>query len=126
MDEIKTRREQLEEQAKQCHIENPFIWRLFVKFTHEMIDRGFSHYSAHAIFERIRWETDQADAEGRPTFKINNNHRSFYARWFMMKYPQHDGFFRTRRLTSDDKPATDMPELTPDDYPYTDWRHDYQ
>jgi len=35
------------------------------------------------VFERIRWETDQADVDGRSTFKLNNNYRAFFARWFM-------------------------------------------
>jgi hypothetical protein len=126
MDEIKTRRDQLEEQAADFHKRNPEVWTLFCRFTFEAIKRGFRSYSGQAIFERIRWETDTADDEGRSTFKINNNHMPFYSRWFMMIYPEYDGFFRVRRLTSDDSPAINLPELTPDDFPYTDWRNDYR
>lgn len=126
MDETKTRRDQLEEQAEQFHNKNPYVWRLFCRFTFEAIKRGFKAYSARPIFERIRWEVDTADDKGRSTFKINNNHLPYYTRWFMMKYPEFDGFFRTRRLISDDRPASNSPELTPDDFPYTDWRNDYQ
>lgn len=97
-------------------MEHPTVWELFVRFTHERIRRGFRHYSVNAIFERIRWETDQADVEGKSTFKLNNNYRPFYARRFMRMYPQYDGFFRTRAQTSHYDPATDRPELGPSDF----------
>tara|TARA_A100001391_G_scaffold182460_2_gene149021 strand:+ start:6898 stop:7251 length:354 start_codon:yes stop_codon:yes gene_type:complete len=109
----KTRLEEMREQCKRFHVEHPEVWRLFVRFTNEMIDRGFTNYSVNAVFERIRWEID-AGGDGVNAFKLNNNYRAFYSRAFMRKYPQHDGFFRTREQTSDDKDATNLPELTPD------------
>lgn len=109
----KTRLEEMREQCKKFHVEHPEVWRLFVRFTNEMIDRGFTNYSVNAVFERIRWEID-AGGDGVNAFKLNNNYRAFYSRAFMRKYPQHDGFFRTREQTSDDKDATNLPELTPD------------
>ena len=109
----KTRLEEMREQCKRFHVEHPEVWRLFVRFTNEMIDRGFTNYSVNAVFERIRWEID-AGGDGVNAFKLNNNYRAFYSRAFMREYPQHDGFFRTREQTSDDKDATNLPELTPD------------
>ena len=114
----KTRKDELEESALEFHRRNPKVWTLFIKFTQQMIDRGFRNYSAYAIFERIRWETDEADDEGRSTFKVNNNHRPYYARWYMQAFPEHLGFFRLRELISETEPAKDLPELTPDDFPY--------
>ena len=116
--QTKTRKDELEDAAKEFHLAHPQIWRLFVKFTREIADRGFKNYSAQAIFERIRWETDQADDEGRSTFKLNNNHRSFYARWYMNTFPEHRGFFRIRAMASKKQPARGLPELTPKDFPY--------
>ena len=109
----KTRLEEMREQCKRFHVEHPQVWRLFVRFTNEMIDRGFDHYSVNAVFERIRWEIDLG-GDYATAFKLNNNYRAFYSRAFMRMYPQHDGFFRTREQTSDDKEATNLPELTPD------------
>ena len=114
----RTRRDELEQAAREFHAENPEVWRLFVRFTLEAVGRGFSTYSVAAIFERIRWETDEADAEGRSTFKLNNNHRASYARWLMETYPQCRGFFRLREQTSKNQVAIDLPELTPGDFPY--------
>ena len=94
---------------------HPEVWKLFVKFTLNRIARGFKHYGAGAIFERIRWETDQARPDGTNRFKMGNNFRAFYARRFMRMYPQHDGFFRTRTQKSQTQPAINLPEIGPTD-----------
>jgi hypothetical protein len=113
----KTRHDELREQVVVFHRENPLVWELFCKFTFDLIGRGFKNYSAqHGVFSRIRWETDQADSDGNSTFKINNNYSAFYARAFMKKYPQHDGFFRTREQTSKGESATGLPPLGPKDF----------
>lgn len=117
---VKTRKDELEESALKFHQENPNVWILFVKFTREMTSRGFNNYSAYAIFERIRWETDEADVDGKSTFKVNNNHRPYYARWYMQAFPEHRGFFRIRELTSESEAAKNLPDLTPKDFPYVD------
>jgi len=114
----KTRKDELEESALEFHRRNPKVWALFIDFTQQMTDRGFRNYSAYAIFERIRWETDEADDEGRSTFKVNNNHRPYYARWYMQAFPEHRGFFRLRELTSETETPKNLPELTPKDFPY--------
>lgn len=112
-----TRYDQMREQTIRYHLKNPLVWQYFCKFTFEIMERGFKNYSSNAIFERIRWETDQADTEGQSTFKVSNNHRAFYARAFMKKYPEHAGFFRLREQTSKNETASHLPPLGPDDYP---------
>jgi len=81
------------------HKKNPHVWDLFQKFTFQAINAGRSRYSVNAIFERIRWHTD-IETQGDP-FKISNNHRAYYARYFHVMYPKHDGFFRTSELRSE-------------------------
>jgi len=76
------------------HKQNPHVWEMFEKYTFQAISAGYDHYSVNAIFERIRWHTD-IETKGDP-FKINNNHRAYYARYFHYMYPEFDGFFRTR------------------------------
>lgn len=111
----KTRLDEMRDQVREWHRENPEVWRLFCKFTFQLIERGFEHYSAQGVWERIRWETAEASTDGS-TWKANNNYCAFYARAFMRKYPQYDGFFRTRRQASADAPATNLPPLEPKDY----------
>ena len=108
-----TREDEMREQVKAFHKAHPEVWDLFVRFTFEMIGKGYKNYSAqHGIFARIRWEKD-AGGDGSEIFKINNNYSAFYARRFMAAYPEHEGFFRTRKQTSGDERATHLPELTP-------------
>lgn len=106
------RLEEMREQVTTYHKQHPEVWRMFEEFAFQMINRGFKNYSVNAIFERIRWEKD-AGGDGENQFKIGNNYRAFYARRFMKKYPLHDGFFRTRKQTSETREATYMPEITP-------------
>lgn len=80
------------------HKENPHVYELVEKFTFDVIKRGYDRYSINSIFERIRWHTD-IDTEG-DKFKISNNHRAYYARYFMHLHPQYDGFFKTKELRS--------------------------
>ena len=118
MSDHKTRYMEMKEQCENFHRDHPQVWELFVRFTFELIGRGFKHYSAqHGVFSRIRWETDQADTDGNSIFKVNNNYSPFYARRFHKMYPEHDGFFRLRTQTSNRGPATGLPELSPSDYP---------
>lgn len=96
------RGEQLFSAFSKFHLENPDIWTLFKNYTHEIIQRGFNHYSANAVFERIRWHNDIEKLENR-ALKLNNNFRCFYARLFHVAYPQYDGFFRNRKRISEEK-----------------------
>ena len=126
-----TRHDEMREAAIRFHREHPEVWQLFVRFTFELIHRGFQHYSARAIFHRIRWETAEAGVDQEKEFKIGNNHSPFYARRFMAMYPQYapvfdedgkkveHGFFRTREQISKREVRWDLPELGPQDFPYT-------
>lgn len=112
---MKTRKDEITEQCAAYHKAHPEVWDMFVKFTRQAIARGYKNYSVYAIFERIRWEME-VGGDGENEFKINNNYRTLYARRFMKMYPEHDGFFRTRRQTSEDAPATNLSPLRPRDY----------
>ena len=48
---MKTRQEEMAEQCQAFHDEHPEVWRLFVKFTNNVIAAGFKNYSANAVFE---------------------------------------------------------------------------
>ena len=111
------RLEEMRKQVTAYHEKHPEVWEMFEEFAFSMINRGFDNYSVNAIFERIRWEKD-AGGDGITQFKIGNNYRAFYARRFMKKHPQHEGFFRTRKQTSEGRNATHMPEMSPQDYEY--------
>ena len=68
-------------------------------FTFDVINRGYNNYSINSVFERIRWHTD-IETKCEREFKLSNNHRAYYARYFMHLHPKHDGFFRTKETKS--------------------------
>lgn len=106
------------DQFKKYDEQNPQFWVLFVRFTFDLINRGFKHNSATAVCQRIRWETSASDYEQGKSWKVNNTHMPFYARKFMAFYPMYRGFFRTREQISKGMDAVDLPPLTPEDFPY--------
>lgn len=87
---------QLEKDFEQFDKENSKVWELFVKFAFRAINRGFKHYGAKTIFEAIRYHCDITTTGSE--FKLNNNYTAYYARKFHRTYPQHDGFFETRKV----------------------------
>ena len=89
----------LENNSMKFHQENPHVWELFKRYTNAAMSAGRGYYSAYAIFERIRWHQD-IETRDELGFKLNNNHRPYYARLFQAHYPKKAYFFRTRQLTS--------------------------
>ena len=87
-----------EERFNHFHENNPLVYDLFKKFTFEVIEKGFTKWSADAIMHRVRWETNIVTDDQQ--FKINNNYVAFYARLFMSEYPEYAGFFEIRRQIS--------------------------
>lgn len=95
-DILNARKQSLDEKFKEVDEKNPFVYATFKRFTLMLIEAGKKHYSADRVFHDIRGDTpmDMRDE----TYKINNNYISRYARKFMLEYPEHAGFFRTRQL----------------------------
>lgn len=110
------RLEEMREQVSSFHNKHPEVWNLFVRFTMEKISCGFKHYSARGIFHRIRWETEEPSYQAGKEFKLNDHYSPFYARRFHRIYPQHDGFFRTRKQISKEQLPSTLPELKPQYY----------
>jgi hypothetical protein len=76
---------------------NPMIWDYFVRFADEAIRHGRTRLSVSLIIERIRWEVDIV-TNSEDDFKLNNNHRPYYARKWLSLHPEMPGFFETRRV----------------------------
>lgn len=111
----RNRREQIEQRSREWAAKHLEVGPLFDRFAKEKLAQGFKHYSASAVWHRIRWETP-AGADGTAAFKLNNDYCPYFARKSMRTHPELRGFFRTRKLTSEDQPATDLPELGPEDF----------
>ena len=100
-----TRDDEMRIEARKFLARNPDVARLFIQFTFEKINAGFKHYSVRGIWHRIRWETPAGD-DGHERFKLGDHHARFFGEGFMKKYPQHEGFFRTRSSGVTDLPET--------------------
>ena len=83
------------------HKQNPEVYELVERFTFDVIRREFENYSINSVFERIRWHTD-VETRGDAPFKLSNNHRAYYARFFMHNHPEHQGFFKTKETTNEE------------------------
>ncbi len=110
-----TRSEQIRARCNEFHKRNPEVWKRFQEIALELIRRGQKRYGAQTIFAIIRWESWLGDG-GVTAFKINNDYAPLYSRRFQRTYPEHGNFFSTRRQTSKDAPASNLPALTPDDF----------
>ena len=113
---LENRYDELRDAAAAFHQAHPKVWELFDRFTRDRISRGFEYYSAKAVWERIRWETEQAQTS-EVEFKLNNNFPAFYARAWMKMNREYQGFFRTRIQISKAVDAVNRPELGPADFP---------
>lgn len=80
------------------HEDNPHVYELIKMYTFQAIKAGHKHYGIQTIAERVRWHT-MVETQGE-ALKLNNNHTAYYARLFMDDHPEHQGFFRTRKLTA--------------------------
>lgn len=84
---------------EQYHKDNPEIYENFKKYALQAIRKGHKRLSAEFIFNVIRWETRVSAQDG--DFKINNDMKPWYSRLFQKEFPEHRGFFETRRSKAD-------------------------
>jgi len=76
--------------------QNEPIYRQFERQTLELIDAGWTHFSARTIVEEIRHYTRLREA-GACSFKVNGNWAPDLARAFVVRYPQHAHLWEYRR-----------------------------
>lgn len=71
----------------------------FIKLAYGLHKRGFKHYGAKSIVERLRWHYMLKNVRcGKNEYKLNNNWTSRLARFAMQKAPILEGFFELRGL----------------------------
>ena len=88
--------------------DNPQVWKLFLELVIKHINAGHRRGSVEFIFNIMRWEHDMETTD--PFYKINNNHKPFYARkWIRFcvehnepKYLKIKDYFQTRESQADE------------------------
>ena len=84
---------------QEFHRRNPDILKHVITIALEAKALGFVVGSISLVWERLRW-LYAIQTEG-DRFKINNNHRAFYARLAMKTEPKLAGYFKTRENVSE-------------------------
>lgn len=84
----------LEEAALAFHAANPHVLRAIVEVCLRVKRAGRRRWGIKAAFEVVRYNA--AVTTDRRTYKLNNNHTAYYARWIMRDVPELAGFFQTR------------------------------
>jgi hypothetical protein len=84
----------LEAAALDFHRRNPHILREIARVCLRVFRAGRDHWSMKAAFEVVRYNATVTT--DHRTYKLNNNHTAFYARWIMRDFPELDGFFQLR------------------------------
>ena len=94
---ITERESRLERAFSEFHARNPLVYERLVKLARDLRARGHRKLGIGMLYEVVRWMElmETSDAE----FKLNNNHRSRYARLIMSREPDLCDVFELRELT---------------------------
>lgn len=97
--DMEARLEKTSEAAfRRFHQENPQVYLALVRLARQALARGHHTLGIGQLFEVLRWELMLGTTD--PHFKLNNNHRSRYARLIMAREPDLKDVFDTRELRS--------------------------
>lgn len=94
------RKRHLREQFARFHADNPQVYETLVRLAREAKGRGLQHIGIGLLWEVMRWEMILATVGDPNGYRLNNNHRSRYARAIMENEPDLSGIFETRKLRS--------------------------
>lgn len=80
--------------------ENPHIFKAFEEQALTAIHKGRKKISSKLIINWIRWNEFLRTSD--QNFKINDAYQSYYARFFVEKYPQYKDVFEFRKLRNEE------------------------
>lgn len=89
----------LEAAALDFHRRHPHVLQALAAVCLRVRRAGRRRWSINAAFEVVRYRAD-IRGDTRP-YKLNNNHRAWYARWLMRDVPMLVGLFVTRDTGAD-------------------------
>ena len=97
----------LEAAAREFNYNNPEVFFILeARVRHLMNTVTGPWVGMGPVFEDFRWKTPTTTTEHLKNpdtgeaFKLNNNHRSYYTRWFIQRNPHWGQRIRTRKLGS--------------------------
>lgn len=90
------RERSIEQAFRDFHRANPGIYNRLVGMCREARARSCNKVGIGMLFEVLRW--DHLVRTNADDFKLNNNHRAYYARLIMERESDLRGIFETREL----------------------------
>lgn len=90
----------LDREFKEFSAKHPEVEQELLKLARKAIAKGRRNFGIGALWEVMRWTFWMKWSSDEEPFKLNNNHRSRYARMLMEKYPELEDLFELRRLRS--------------------------
>lgn len=91
------RRDAIQTRFEKFHRENPQVYTKLVDLALRAKASGHKSIGIGLLWERLRWfYTIETTTDNK--FRLDNNHRSRYARLIMLNVPALNGFFKTREL----------------------------
>lgn len=88
----------LEADFRRFHAAHPEVYNELVALCHELMRRGYQKFGIATVYEVCRWRSMIQHSPDSQPFKLNNNHRAYYARMIMERNPDLRGVFATRKL----------------------------
>jgi len=86
----------LEREFRRFHWQHPEVYEELVRLAREMKARGYERFGIATIYEVARWRS-MLRLGPENGFRLNNNHRAFYARMIAAREPDLAHVFRTRQ-----------------------------
>ena len=81
------------------HEANPHVYTKLVGYAQKVRATGRTRYGIATLYEVLRYRTDTTSQD---PFRLNNNHKAWYARKMMDRGDVPEGFFQLRRSAADD------------------------
>ena len=88
------------EKFEEYHRLNPQVLVNLEALAEKLISKGQKHIGIGYLFEVLRYETFMATKDNESDFKLNNNHRSRYARLLIERHPEWKDIISIRNLRS--------------------------
>jgi hypothetical protein len=82
------------------HLAHPEVATALATRARALLDRGHRHIGIAMLWETLRYETLLGAGPNQDTYRLNNTHRAYYARWLMETHADLAGVFETRELRS--------------------------
>lgn len=95
------RQSRLDREFDGFHARHPEVYLELVRLGRTLLARGYTHLGIGMLWETLRYTSMLGASPGEDTYRLNNNHRSRYARLIMEREPGFAGVFETRALHDD-------------------------